>query len=283
MSVFYFSQIEWLPAIILFLLPFFFLFLKTKKKKKMEEGIKLPPCPPKLPFIGNLHLLGKLPHRSFEKLSKKYGSVMLLQLGSVPTVIISSSETAKAILTTNDLDCCTRPASSGGNKFSYNGIDVVFSPYGDYFKEMKKVFVSELLSMKRVQSFAYAREAEVDKLITCLSQQANYPTPVNLNEKIFALADGMIGTVAFGKIYGTGQFKNQVFHEVLSEATNMLASFSAEDFFPRIGRFVDAWTGFSARLDKSFNELGAFLQMVLDQHLDDAIGLKLIMKIWLIS
>ncbi|XVF61604.1 hypothetical protein PTKIN_Ptkin08bG0143600 [Pterospermum kingtungense] len=267
-----FSQIEWLPAILLLLLlllllPVFTLLLLMKKKRM--EGIKLPPGPPKLPIIGNLHLLGNLPHRSLEKLSRKYGSVMLLQLGSVPTVIISSSRTAKEVLATHDLDCCTRPASPGGNRFSYNGLDVVFSPYGDYWKEMKKNFISELLSMKRVQSFAYAREAEVDKLIASLSHQA-YPSPVNLNEKVFGLADGIIGSVAFGKIYGTGQFKNQAFHDVLSEATNMLASFSAEDFFPSIGRFLDALTGFSARLDKSFYELDAFLQMVLDQHLDKA-------------
>ncbi|XVF61589.1 hypothetical protein PTKIN_Ptkin08bG0142100 [Pterospermum kingtungense] len=211
------------------------------------KGIKLPSGPSKLPFIGNLRLLGNLPYRSLEKLSKKYGSVMLLQLGSVPTMIISSTKMAKEVLATHDLDCCTHPASLGGNRFSYNGLDA---------------------RMKRVQSFPYAREAEVNKLITSLSQA--YPCPVNLNEKVIGLADGIIGSVAFGKIYGTGQFKNQAFHDVLSEATNMLASFSAKDFFPSIGRFLNALTGFSARLDKSFYELNAFLQMVLDQHLDNS-------------
>ncbi|XWS41585.1 hypothetical protein CRYUN_Cryun17cG0094500 [Craigia yunnanensis] len=236
-----FSQLEWLPAILLFLLPVFTLLLLMKKKKRME-GIKLPPGPRKLPVIGNLHLLGSLPHRSLEKLSKKYGSVMLLQLGSVPTVIVSSAKTAKQVLKTHDLDCCSRPASPGGNRFSYNGLDVAFSPYGDYWKEMRKVFISELLSMKRVQSFAYAREAEVDKLITSLSQASL--KPVNLYENIFALADGIIGTVA--------------------------SASQQRIFFPRIGRFVDALTGFNARLEKSFYELDAYLQMVLDQHLDHA-------------
>ncbi|PPD97136.1 hypothetical protein GOBAR_DD05840 [Gossypium barbadense] len=101
---------------------------------------------------------------------------------------------------------------------------------------MHKVFISELLSMKTVQSFAYARETEVDKLITSLSQALS--ELVNLNEKIFALADGIIGTVAFGKIYGTDQFKDQVFPNVLGEAMNML--------------------------------FDGYLQMVLDQHLDHA-------------
>ncbi|MBA0881399.1 hypothetical protein Goshw_020619 [Gossypium schwendimanii] len=266
MLVFDFLQLEWLPS-ILFLTVFTLLLMKEEKNKRMK-GIKLPPGPPKLPLIGNLHLLGNLRHRSLENLSKKYGSIMLLQLGSAPTVIVSSAKTAQQVLKIHDLYCCTRPASPGPNRFSYNGLDVLFSPYSDHWKEMRKVFISELLSMKRVQSFAYTREAEVDKLITSLSQAL--PEPVNLNEKIFALADGIIGTVAFGKIYGTDQFKDQVFHNVLGEAMNMLASFSAEDLFPRIGRIIDALTGLSGRLEKIFHQFDGYLQMVLDQHLDHA-------------
>nr|KJB44143.1 hypothetical protein B456_007G236700 [Gossypium raimondii] len=232
------------------------------------KGIKVPPGPPKLPLIGNFHLSGNFPHHSLKKLPKKYGSIMLLQLGSVPTVIVSSAKTAKQVLKIHDLYCCTRPASPGPNRFSYNGLDVLFSPYSDHWKEMHKIFIFELLSMKRVQSFAYAREAKVDKLITSLSQAS--PKSVNLNEKIFALTDGIIGSIAFGKIYGTDQFKDQVFHNVLGEAMNMLDSLLAEDFFPRIGRIIDALTGLSGRLEKSFHQFDDYLQMVLDQHLDHA-------------
>ncbi|KAK8271092.1 hypothetical protein V6Z11_D11G239600 [Gossypium hirsutum] len=244
MLVFDLSQLQWLPS-ILFLTVLTFLLLKKEKNERMK-GIKVPPGPPKLPLIGSFHLLGKFPHRSLEKLSKKYGSIMLLQLGSVPTVIVSSAKTAEQVLKIHDLY-----SSPGPNRFSYNGLDVLFSPYSDH-------------CMKRVQYFAYAREAKVDKLITSLSQAS--PKSVNLNEKIFALADGIIGTIAFGKIYGT----DQLFHNVLGEAMNMLDSFLVEDFFPMIGRIIDALTGLSGRLEKSFHQFDGYLQMVLDQYLDHA-------------
>ncbi|XP_057970623.1 2-methylbutanal oxime monooxygenase-like [Malania oleifera] len=256
---------EWLLPLFILLLPLLsLLFLKPKNKEL--KAAKLPPSPPRLPIIGNLHQLGKLPHQTLWKLSQEYGPVMLLQLGSVPTMVVSSADMAKEILKTHDLDFCTRPSSPGPKRLSYNYLDVAFSPYSDYWREIRKLFVFELLSAKRVQSLWYAREAEVDNLITAVAQSS--PNPVNLSEKIFILADSIVGTVGFGKRYGGMQFKNQKFQDVLDEAMNMLDSFSAEDFFPAVGWIVDALTGLRARLEKSFQNLDGYFQMVLDAHLD---------------
>ncbi|MFS7910595.1 putative indoleacetaldoxime dehydratase [Helianthus anomalus] len=51
-------------------------------------GKNLPPSPWKLPVIGNLHQLGSHPHRALQALSQKYGPVMHLHFGSVPTLIV---------------------------------------------------------------------------------------------------------------------------------------------------------------------------------------------------
>ncbi|CAI8585834.1 unnamed protein product [Vicia faba] len=71
-------------ATILSFLLFTFTFLLFKlflHPKQNTLNHKKPPGPPTLPIIGNLHMLGKLPHRALETLSKKYGPIMSLQLG----------------------------------------------------------------------------------------------------------------------------------------------------------------------------------------------------------
>ena len=68
----------WLP--LLLVLP---LLLLMKKKMDERSSKNLPPSPPKLPIIGNLHQLGVLPHQSMWQLSKKYGSVTLLKLSGI--------------------------------------------------------------------------------------------------------------------------------------------------------------------------------------------------------
>ncbi|RVX01095.1 Geraniol 8-hydroxylase [Vitis vinifera] len=68
-----------------------------------ETWCSQPPSRPRpLPIIGNILKLGDKPHRSLANLSKTYGPVMSLKLGSIATIVISSSETAKEVLHRND-------------------------------------------------------------------------------------------------------------------------------------------------------------------------------------
>lgn len=261
------SANQWLLALGILSFPILYLFLLQRWKKKGIEGAaRLPPSPPKLPIIGNLHQLGKLPHRSLSKLSQEFGPVLLLQLGRIPTLLISSADMAKEVLKTHDIDCCSRAPSQGPKRLSYNFLDMCFSPYSDYWRAMRKVFVLELLSAKRAHSLWHAWEVEVSHLISSLSEAS--PNPVDLHEKIFSLTDGILNVFAFGKNYGGKQFKNEKFQNVLVEAMKMLDSFSAEDFFPSFGWIIDALTGLRARHNKCFRNLDNYFQMVVDEHLD---------------
>ncbi|XP_069153397.1 trimethyltridecatetraene synthase-like isoform X2 [Solanum lycopersicum] len=75
---------------------------------------KLPPGPKPWPIIGNLNLLGSLPHKSLHHLSQKYGDLMLLKFGSKPVLIASSPEMAKEILKTHDISFASRPPLAAG-------------------------------------------------------------------------------------------------------------------------------------------------------------------------
>ncbi|KAJ7956755.1 Cytochrome P450 [Quillaja saponaria] len=243
------------------------LLLMKMKKDIKKQNKQLPPGPPKLPIIGNLHQLGALPHSSLWNLRKKYGPVIFLQLGGVPTVIISSAKTASEVLKVHDLDCCSRPLLAGTGRLSYNYIDIAFAPYGNYWREMRKICVLELFSTKRVQSFGLIREQEVASLINSISQSSLSAIHVDLSEKLLSLAANIICRTAFGKRFQENEFDEGKFQEVVHEAMAMLGSFSASDFFPYVGWIIDRLTGLHSRLEKSFHELDGFYQQVIDQHL----------------
>ncbi|XP_059070186.1 cytochrome P450 750A1 isoform X2 [Cryptomeria japonica] len=159
-----FLIISWVSMCIIVLIAGFVL----GKPSKMS---KMPPGPAPLPIIGNLHLISRLPHRSFCSLAQKYGPIMTLHLGSLPTVIISSPQMAKQILKTQDHVFASRPPMGSDDHF-LSPQKVAFAPYGPYWKFMRKVLVLELLSPKRLKSFAPLRAQEVSAMIRSILHKA---------------------------------------------------------------------------------------------------------------
>ncbi|KAF0912530.1 hypothetical protein E2562_014111 [Oryza meyeriana var. granulata] len=247
------------------------LFLLRRARGGLSKKFgRLPAGPARVPVLGNLHQLGPVSHRSLRDLARRHGPVMLLQLGTAAAVVVSSAEAAREVLRTHDVDCCSRPASPGPKRLSYGYKNIAFSPYDDYWREMRKLFVVELVSAPRVKAAWRARQDQVEILVRSLMRSGT--KPVALDDHIFGLADGIIGTVAFGNIYGTEGFAHKKhFQHVLDDAMDMVASFSAEDFFPNfVGRLVDRFTGLIARRERIFHDLDAFFEMVIEQHLDPA-------------
>ncbi|KAK3443233.1 hypothetical protein EUGRSUZ_B03261, partial [Eucalyptus grandis] len=226
----------------------------------------LPPGPPPLPIIGNLHQLGHLPHQSLWKLSRRYGPVMFIRLGGVPTIVTSSPEAAREVLKTHDLDCCSRPRLVGTGRLTYDSLDMAFVEYGDYWREVRKLCVLELFSAKRVHSFRYIREEEEGSMIELIAKSAESGTPINMSEKFMALTANFTCRVAFGKAFHGMEFENGRFMHMIHEAVAMLGSFSASDYFPQFGWIVDRFTGLHSRLEKSFRNLDVFYQKVIEEH-----------------
>ncbi|XVF77758.1 hypothetical protein PTKIN_Ptkin14bG0072500 [Pterospermum kingtungense] len=194
---------------------------------------------------------------------------MLLQLGSVPAVIVSSAKEAREVLQTYDLECCSRPLSVGSARLSYNFLDLGFAPYGKYWREMRKICVLELFSVKRVQQFQFIREEEIGLMIDSISQSSISGNPVNLSQKLMSLTAEIICRVAFGSRsnFGDGGFSVHKFQKLVHEAMGILGSFCASDFFPYVGWIIDGITGYHGRLERIFHDLDLLYQMVIDDHL----------------
>ncbi|KAL5826893.1 hypothetical protein ACOSQ3_018731 [Xanthoceras sorbifolium] len=255
----------WLP--VLLLIPLLLLLKKMKSDRKLNKQQHPPPGPPKLPILGNLHQLGALPHQSFRKLSEKYGPVILLKFGRVPFVIINSAEAAREVLKVHDTDSCSRAQLTGARKLSYNFVDVAFAPYGDYWRQIRKTCVIELLSLKRVQSFHFIREEEVAFLVDSISQSSSSATPVNLSEKMFALTGGIIFRTAFGRRFQGSNLDNHRFAKLVHEAEAVVGGFTSEECIPYVGWIIDRLTGYHAKIERVFREMDAFYQQAIDDHL----------------
>ncbi|KAF7819858.1 cytochrome P450 CYP736A12-like [Senna tora] len=115
-------------------------------------------------------MLGKLPHRTLQSLSDKYGPIMSLRLGQVPAVVISSPEAMELFLKTNDAVFASRPKIQASEFFFYGSRGLAFSEYGPYWRNMRKLCTLHLLSVSKVESFEPLRREEVGVAVKTLER-----------------------------------------------------------------------------------------------------------------
>uniref|UniRef100_A0ACD5ZED0 Uncharacterized protein n=1 Tax=Avena sativa TaxID=4498 RepID=A0ACD5ZED0_AVESA len=159
-------------------------------RRPAAHGLRLPPGPWQLPLIGSLHhLVGKnLLHRALRDLAQRHGPVMLLRLGEVPTLVLSSREAAGEVMKSLDTTFATRPLTSPTLRvLTSDGRDIVFAPYGEYWRQLRKIAVTELLSVRRVLSFRAIRDEEVAAMLRAVAEAAADGRPVEMRARVSTL------------------------------------------------------------------------------------------------
>lgn len=221
-----------------------------------------PPGPKGLPIIGHFHLLGKNPHRDLYRLARKHGPIMGLRLGFVPAIVLSSPAAAKLVLKTHDLVFASRPRSEASIHVAYNQRDLVFGPYGPYWRDMRKLVTLHLLSNLKIGQFQPMRRAELGLLVDSLKRAAERGEAVDLTARVSAVAADMNCLMAFGRKYSN--LKEKGFKDVIVESMELAGKFNLADFFPYIGALdVQGLKRRMKRVSKVFDEI---LEKIIVDH-----------------
>ncbi|KAM7481564.1 hypothetical protein LguiB_006147 [Lonicera macranthoides] len=246
-----------LSFIILLIASLFIKCISTTKNPKKT----LPPSPPKLPGIGNFHQLGNYPHRSLQSLAKKHGPIILLHFGSVPVLVITSPDAAREIMKTQDLIFSNRPKATIPSKLLYDSKDIAFSPYSEYWRQVRSIGVLNLLSNKRVQSYKSTREAETALMI----EKINNNRLVNLSDMFKSLTNDVVCRVALGRKLGGEDGRR--FKELLVKLVELMGVFCVGDYVPWLW-WVDRVSGLFGRVERVAKGIDEFLEGVLSDHME---------------
>ncbi|KAL6905842.1 hypothetical protein ACP4OV_003443 [Aristida adscensionis] len=227
---------------------------------------RLPPAPPGWPVIGHLHLLSDMPHHALAELATSMRAPLLrLQLGSIPAIVISKPDLARAALTTNDPALASRPHLLSGQFLSFGCSDVTFAPAGPYHRMARRVVVSELLSARRVATYGRVRGKELRRLLAHLTKNTTPAAPLDLSECFLNLANDVLCRVAFGRRFPHG--KGDKLGAVLAEAQDLFAGFTVGDFFPELEPVASTVTGLRRRLKSCLADLRAVCDEIIDEHI----------------
>ncbi|XP_062115169.1 cytochrome P450 93A3-like [Humulus lupulus] len=216
--------------IILFLLWLVSTFVVRAMFSKSKTKGRLPPSPYALPIIGHLHHLGPLPHQSLYKLSNRYGPLMHLYLGSVPTVVASSPEVAKEFFKTHEAAFSSRPLPSILNYLSYPSPDLTFAPYGPYWKFLKKVCMSQLLGSKTLNLLLPVRTEERKRFLTSILKKAELNESVNVGKELKKLTNNIISRMIMSKRCAHNEDEADEITDVVNGSAEVAGAFNVSDF-----------------------------------------------------
>ncbi|XP_004237820.1 cytochrome P450 71A1 [Solanum lycopersicum] len=241
-----------------------FVFKKLNHPKR-----KLPPGPKPWPIIGNLNLLGSLPHVSFHHLSQKYGDLMLLKFGSKPVLVVSSPEMAKEILKTHDAIFASRPVLAAGKYTSFNYSDMTWAPYGAYWHQARKIYLTEIFSPKKLHSLEYIRIEERQTLISRLYPHSG--KPIFLRDHLPRFSLRTISRLVMSDKYFSDQSNSDTSIVTLERLQWMLDEWFLLAGVINLGDWIPclSWfdlQGYIKRMKDSGKNFTQFYKYVLDDH-----------------
>lgn len=132
---------------------------KWTTKSKLLPGLK------PWPIIRNIHQLGNKPHRSVTELSKIYRPIMTLKLGSVTTIVISSSKVAQDLYLTHDLAISSRVVPQAGKAGNHHKFSIIWLPVCPKWCVPRKIATIQLFTAQRLKTSQILRENKVKELV----------------------------------------------------------------------------------------------------------------------
>ncbi|KAK6939680.1 Cytochrome P450 [Dillenia turbinata] len=236
-------------------------------KHLLHKIRNLPPTPfPSLPILGHFHLLRKPIHRCLSKISDRYGPIVLLHFGYRKVLVISSPELAEECFTKNDVVFANRPRFLAGKIIGSNCTNIVWAPYGDHWRNLRRISALEILSAHRLRTLSAVRSDEVNFLIRRLLKASKMNQTVDMKSAFFeVMMNAVMRMISAKRFYGEEVEDSEEarrFREIQKETLEISLSNNVGEFLPMI-RWFD---GSEKKLWALKIKRDLFYQNLIDQN-----------------
>ncbi|KAM0916155.1 hypothetical protein ACQ4PT_010264 [Festuca glaucescens] len=200
-------------------------------------------------------------------LSRRYGQLMLLRLCELRVAVASSADAAREIMKTQDLTFASRPTNPTGKILLGDSLGLIAAPYGEAWRQLRRICTLEIFTSRRVRSFRPVREEEVGRLLRSLAQSSSSSSQVNLSELMGAyVADSAVRAVIGSRFKG-----RDAFLRMLERRVKIAPAQSLPDLFPS-SRLALLISGMPRQMERERREMMEFIGTIIHEHQENSMA-----------
>ncbi|KAK4269700.1 hypothetical protein QN277_022823 [Acacia crassicarpa] len=263
------DPITFLPLIISFIIActtyvfFFWVFSKNPQHKN------LPPGPPPYPIIGNILDLGITKfHQSLNNLSKTYGPIMSLKIGTISTIVISSANTAKEAFRKNDQAFASRLVPQSVQALDHHKASVIFTPSSNLkWKTLRKLCTTNVFSPQFLDSTEGLREKKLLELLGFLQERCrNSGEAIDIGETVFTTVLNSASNTFFSvDLADRCSDSSHKFRDIIWSVLAEASKYNIADYFPVLSLFDPQ--GAKRRMRKYYRELLTVFESIIEERI----------------
>ncbi|KAH9627438.1 hypothetical protein KSS87_006129 [Heliosperma pusillum] len=247
-----------------------FFIVKICQKSTVPER---PPGPKTWPIIGNIHQLGDKPHRSVAELSKKYGPIMSLKLGTMTTIVISSPEVAKEMFLKHDLTFSSRTFPDAARVSNHYKHSMIWLPVGPKWRGLRKIAVVQVFTNHQLDSSQGLRQRKVGELVDHVRHCCEKGQVVTVGKAGFTTTLNLLSNTFFSIDLGSHDSSSLLeFKDIVWAMIELGAKPNVSDFFPLV-RHLDL-QGVLKKTSVYFDKMVEVFDRIIEKRLSDGIAVK---------
>ncbi|XP_002977657.2 cytochrome P450 78A4 [Selaginella moellendorffii] len=231
---------------------------KALRKKQSIPG------PRGWPVLGVLTEMGGQAHRKLAALAERYHAkeLMAFSLGNTRMIITSKPEVARELL--NSSEFADRPLKQSAQQLLF-GRAIGFAPYGDYWRNLRRIASNYLFSPRQIAAHEPSRQAETTRMIEAMSTfAAENDGLVRVRDFLQRASLNNIMQTVFGRRFEDGSEDAAQLSEMVREGFELLGAFNWADHLPVL-KAVDP-QNILQRCAVLVPRVTSFVQRIIDEH-----------------
>ncbi|KAK1558777.1 hypothetical protein Q3G72_006461 [Acer saccharum] len=228
--------------------------------------VNLPPGPRPFPVIGNILQLGKKPHQALAELSKTYGPIMSLKLGSITTIVISSPHIAKEALQTHDEALSSRTIPDSARSLDHDKHSIGWLPVSAPWRNLRKVCATQMFTAQRLDATEAVRRKKVQELVDYVHESCRSGSVVDIGQAAFTTVMNSVSNTLFSLDLAHYQSDlSQNFNKLVYVVMEEYGTPNIADYFPFLQSFDPQ--GIRKRITTSFEKLFNIFDGIIDERI----------------